>query len=415
METDTSFQSLFGHSSVQAFNPYSRAVFGDLAACHTAAKGYHLSRCDRQECGNTVHRYHSCGNRHCPKCGSMKRDAWIQGRMEELLPTAYYHIVFTLPHELNPVIMGNRSELFDLLFLAASQTLIKHARMPEYLGAEPGITMVLHTWGQDLSFHPHVHCIVSAGGFDGMRWVDAKRKNNRFLFPQKSMAGMFKALFMEGLEKDCSLRWKEEKNAVIKAVRFKKWNVYAKAPFGSPDRVVEYLGRYTHKIAITRHRILEVNATHIRFSYKDYADGSKTKQMWLGHQEFLRRFEQHVLPKRFVKIRHFGYLRLQGKTERLALIRSALDMQPAKPKVTVPFRIRMFEKYGRDLYRCPCCDKGITCPPRRNGDHLRYTGQVGRKTKTIQTQSGPILIHLRDPRSQWLDPGHAINQLPKNG
>jgi hypothetical protein len=159
---------------------------------------------------------------------------------------------FTLPHELNAVIMGNRSKLFDLLFLAASRTLLKHARMPEYLGAEPGITMVLHTWGQDMSFHPHVHCIVSGGGFDGKKWIEAKRKNNRFLFPQKSMATMFKAMFMEGLEKDSAISWCADKNAVLKAIRFKKWNVYAKAPFGSPDRVVEYLGRYTHKIAITR-------------------------------------------------------------------------------------------------------------------------------------------------------------------
>ncbi|MCH7410682.1 IS91 family transposase [Belliella sp. DSM 111904] len=358
METNVSFQSLFRHQSISNFNPYSRTVFADLAACHTAAKGYHLSRCNDQQCGNIAHRYHSCGNRHCPNCGSMKRDAWIESRMDELLPTAYYHIVFTLPHELNPVFMGNRAKLFDLLFLAASQTLLKHARMPEYLGAEPGITMVLHTWGQDLSFHPHVHCIVSAGGYDGKRWIEAKRKNNRFLFPQKSMAGMFKAIFMEGLEKDSSIGWIGSKNSLLKAIRFKKWNVYAKAPFGSPDRVVEYLGRYTHKIAITRHRILEVSASHIKFRYKDYSDGSKTKQMLLTHQEFLRRFEKHILPKRFVKIRHFGYLMLQGKTERMAIIKSSLDMQPAKPKVIIPFKIRMLEKYGRDIFKCPCCDHG---------------------------------------------------------
>ena len=358
MSADASFQSLFRHPSIQSFNPYSRAVFSDLAACHTAARGYHLSRCDRQECGNMAHRYHCCGNRHCPNCGSMKRDAWIASRMDELLPTDYYHIVFTLPHELNPVIMGNRSRLFDLLFQAASQTLLRHAKMPEYLGAEPGITMVLHTWGQDLSFHPHVHCIVSAGGFDGKRWMTAKRKNNRFLFPQAGMSKMFKAIFMEEMEKDSSIKWTQDKKAVLKAVRFKKWNVYAKAPFGSPDRVVEYLGRYTHKIAITRHRILETTPSHIRFSYKDYADGSKTKKMLLGHQEFLRRFEQHVLPKRFVKIRHFGYLRLQGKTERLARIRSALKLEPQKEKVLVPFQIRMLEKYGKDISRCPCCETG---------------------------------------------------------
>ena len=358
MSAEASFRSLFGHPSIQSFNTYSRAVFADLAACHTAAKGYHLSRCDRQECGNLTHSYHCCGNRHCPHCGSMRRDAWIENRKDELLPTAYYHMVFTLPHELNPLIMGNRSKLFDALFASASRTLLKHARMPEYLGAEPGITMVLHTWGQDLSFHPHVHCIVSGGGSDGQHWVEAKRKNNRFLFPEKSMAKMYKAIFMELIEKDTTMLWNTDKNTVLKAIRFKRWNVYAKAPFGSPDRVVEYLGRYTHKIAITRHRILQVNDSHVRFKYKDYADGSKTKQMMLTHQEFLRRFEQHILPKRFVKIRHFGYLKLKGKRKRLAGIRSALSLETQKEKVLVPLQIRMLEKYGKDIQKCPCCKTG---------------------------------------------------------
>jgi hypothetical protein len=178
---------------------------------------------------------------------------------------------------------------------------------------------------------------------------------------------MYKAIFMEMLEKDASISWNSDKKAVLKAVRLKKWNVvYAKAPFGSPDRVVEYNGRYTHKIAITRHRILEVTPSHIKFSYKDYADGYKTKQMLLSHQEFLKRFEQHnlsrlakrfgILPKRFVKIN--GYLRLQGKTERLEAIRASLDLEPPRPKVTVPVQIRMLEKYGRDITKCKCCHKG---------------------------------------------------------
>jgi len=384
MSAEVPFQSLFRHTSIQTFNPYSRAVFSDLAACHTAAKGYHLAQCDHIDCGNRSHRYHCCGNRHCPNCGSLKRDEWIASRMDELLPTAYYHMVFTLPHELNPVIMGNRSKLFDALFAAASQTLLRHARMPEYLGAEPGITMVLHTWGQDLSFHPHVHCIVSAGGFDGKQWIEAKRKNNRFLFPQASMSKMFKAIFMKEMEKDTFISWTQDKKAVLKAIRFNKWNVYAKAPFGSPDRVVEYLGRYTHKIAITRHRILEVNPTHIRFSYKDYADVSKTKQMLLPHQEFLRRFEQHVLPKRFVKIRHFGYIRLQGKTGRLAQIRASLNLEPPRPKVTVPARIRMLEKYGIDIFKCKCCEKGFMVTV--------YDSRQQRRPKTkvfIQKQAAP--------------------------
>ncbi len=165
--------------------------------------------------------------------------------------------------------------------------------------------------------------------------------------------------------------------------RFKKWNVYAKAPFGSPDRVVEYLGRYTHKIAITRHRILEVNDSHIRFSYKDYADGSRTKQMLLPHQEFLRRFEQHILPKRFVKIRHFGYLRLQRKGERLAQIRSSMNMEPEKPKVKIPFQIRMLEKYGRDIFKCPCCKTG------RMTVFFDTRDKANRKPKPIRSTPAP--------------------------
>lgn len=196
--------------------------------------------------------------------------------------TAYYHMVFSLPHELNPVIMGNRSKLLDLLFQSASQTLLKHAWMHEYLGAEPGITMVLHTWGQDLSFHPHVHCIVSAGGFDGQSWIEAKRKNNRFLFPQKSLSNMFKAMFMDGPEKDSSIKWCADKSAILKEIRFKKWNVYLPAgrqvpkplldnrtrwcPCGYRDRQIPALREAgTHKIAITRRRIVEVNATQIKF------------------------------------------------------------------------------------------------------------------------------------------------------
>lgn len=288
----------------------------------------------------------------------MRREEWIEARMHELLPTAYYHVVFTLPHELNGLVMGNRKRLFDALFETASQTLVRHAKMPEYLGAEPGITMVLHTWGQDLSFHPHVHCIVSAGGYGGSGWVEAVRKNNRFLFPQRSMAKMYKAFFMEILEKDTGLQWKDCKESVLKAIRYKKWNVYAKAPFGSPAQVVEYLGRYTHKVAITQHRIMEVTATHIKFCYKDYADGNKTKQLWLGHQEFLRRFEQHILPKGYVKIRHYGYLRHQGKHSRIAAIRDSMQLGPMMPKVKVPIEIRMLEKFGRDIRKCPCCEKG---------------------------------------------------------
>ena len=291
----------------------------------------------------------------------MKREAWIDNRVHELLPTPYYHVVFTLPHELNALILGNRKELFTLLFDSAAQTLLKHGTNDEYLGAEIGITMVLHTWGQDLSFHPHVHCIVSGGGYNqaSQNWIPAKRSNNRFLFPSRSLAMMYKSIFMQAIEKSSTLKWERiNKNNVLKSIKYKKWNVYAKAPFGGPAQVIEYLGRYTHKIAITKHRIVQVTDTLIQFKYKDYADLNKTKTMWLTHQEFLRRFELHILPKRFIKIRHFGYLSNKNKHHKLALIRSSLSLSSLAEKIVIPVQIRMLEKYGKDISQCTCCNTG---------------------------------------------------------
>jgi len=365
-----SFQSLFAHPSLQKMNPYSRAVFSDLHACHTAKKGYQRQVCDNQNCMETKTMYHCCGNRHCPNCGSTKRDDWVEDRMSELLPTAYYHVVFTLPHELNGLVMGNRKTLFNAMFACASQALLNHSKNTEFLGAEPGITMVLHTWGQDLSFHPHVHCIVTGGGFDGSNWVQPKRSNNKFLFPDWSLARMYKTMFMTVLEEDTAIKWGETNKAdLLKSIRYKRWNVYSKAPFGGPAQVVEYLGRYTHKIAITRHRILELTDTQLKFKYKDYADGDKTKEMWLDHEEFLRRFEKHILPRGFVKIRHSGFLRCKDKYQRIGQIRQSMKLGNAMPKVKIPLALRMLEKYGTDISLCPCCKTGrlITIKDTRKG------------------------------------------------
>jgi hypothetical protein len=363
------FQSLFAHPSVQQMNLYSQVVMADLHACHTARKGYQMQMCNNANCMETKMIYHSCGNRHCPNCGSMKRDNWIDERMSELLPTAYYHVVFTLPHELNPLIMGNRKVLFDTLFSSASHTLINHGNNKEFLGADIGITMVLHTWGQDLSFHPHVHCIVTGGGFDGAKWHHPKRKNNKFLFPEKSLAKMYKAMFMRVLEENSDLKWGvTNKNKLLQTIRSKRWNVYSKAPFGGPAQVLEYLGRYTHKIAITKHRILEMSACQIKFRYKDYADGNKTKEMWLDHGEFVRRFEQHILPRGYVKIRYAGFLRSRDKHQRLAQIRQSMGLSKAMPRVQIPIAIRMLERYQINIILCPCCKTGqlVTIKDTRN-------------------------------------------------
>ena len=354
----TEFQALFKDPCIQQFNSFSQAIFKQLSVCHTAQKGVHRLRCTNENCAKEQFQYHACGNRHCPHCGGFKREEWIENRMQELLPTAYYHLVFTLPHELNSLILGNRKKLFKLLFDSASQTILQHGKMPEYLGAECGITMILHTWGQELTFHPHVHCIVTAGGYDGENWIEAKRKKNNFLFPEKSLQKMYKAKFLDGIAK---LKLKTEGldyPKIIREIGFKKWNVYAKAPFGGPAQVVEYVGRYTHKIAITKHRIVSISDKEVSFRYKDYADGDKQKVMTLSREEFLRRFELHFLPVYFTKIRHFGFLQNNSKRKNLIHIRELLKLSSLKEVVKIPVQQRILEKYGKDITICPCCNIG---------------------------------------------------------
>lgn len=354
----TDFQALFKDPCIQQFNPYSQSIFKQLSVCHTIQKGVHRLRCSDVECGKELLQYHACGNRHCPHCGGFKREEWIENRMQELLPTPYYHLVFTLPHELNSLILGNRRDLFKLLFDSASQTILQHSRMPEYLGADCGITMILHTWGQELTFHPHVHCIVTAGGYDGENWIEAKRKKNNFLFPEKSLQKMYKAKFLDGIAK---LKLKKEGidyPKIIHDIEMKRWNVYAKAPFGGPAQVVEYVGRYTHKIAITKHRIVSVSDKEVRFRYKDYTDGDKQKVMALTRQEFLRRFELHFLPAYFTKIRHYGFIQNNSKRKHLIHIRELLKLSPLREAVKIPVQQRILEKYGKDITLCPCCKAG---------------------------------------------------------
>jgi hypothetical protein len=352
-------QKLFAGMEVKNFNAYSQGVFQKLSQCQTASAGYHLYRCSEAACNKEKMQYHCCGNRHCPNCGSMKKEAWIEERTSELLPTAYYHVVFTMPHEWNAVVPGNRKIMFKILFEAASETLLNYGKNPEFLGAQPGITMVLHTWRQQLSFHPHVHCIVSGGGFANGKWINPKRTSGNFIFPVSGLRKMYKAIFLKKVRQSQDLQIPGiDITKLIGETGKKKWNVYAKAPFGSPAAVVEYLGRYTHKIAITRHRILRITDTHIAFRYKDYPDGNKTKEMELCREEFLRRFEQHILPARFVKIRHYGYLQNRNKHKRLNEIRASMKLDGMRSRVKVPVEIRMLSLFGVDILKCPCCEKG---------------------------------------------------------
>ncbi|TAD89188.1 MAG: IS91 family transposase [Bacteroidetes bacterium] len=360
--TAQALQALFADSSIAHLHEYPQWVFGQLHRCHTAAMGMHHYRCNSATCGHRHIQYHSCGNRHCPNCGGMKRAQWIDNLKVQLLPTAYYHVVFTLPHEFHALILGNRVKLYKLLFDAASQTLLQLSQHPDYLGATCGITMVLHTWGQDLSFHPHVHCIVSGGGIKAGKWIAAKRANSKFLFPVKAMQTMYKGIYLSGLRKllaaGCLKTTGINTGQLIKKAGYKKWNVYAKSPFSHAGTVVEYLGRYTHKIAITRHRILSITDTSVTFKYKDYAVGAVQKTMTLSRAEFLRRLALHFLPRGFVKIRHYGYMQNHGKAERLRSIRKQLHLGPLPPQVIVPAAQRLLEQTGTDITQCPQCKTG---------------------------------------------------------
>jgi hypothetical protein len=370
---------VFNSAITQTQNPYSKKVFTQLANCHTSRMGVHLNRCNDENCRHEQFQYHSCGNRHCPNCGGTKRERWIADKTAELLPTAYYHVVFTLPHEFNSIIMGNRKLLFKLLFDAASYTLLTLAKDEKWLGATPGIISILHTWGQQLSFHPHVHCIVSGGGVLENKWVKEKRKTNAYLFPQKAMQTIYKAYFLKQLRiliknKQVLLSGSEDVEQLIKKTGFKKWNVYAKRPFGGPLQVLEYLGRYTHKVAITAHRIQSIddNNKTICFKYKDYHQRGKSnmhKQMTIPIAEFNRRFEQHILPKGFVKIRHYGYLKNHQRSIRLKQLFAQMQIPPPPPKVHIPIRVSILEKTGNDITKCPKCKTGFleTIATYRNG------------------------------------------------
>ena len=350
-------------------NSQVHQVLEQLKRCRTAQLGYHLYKCHNSECNQYKYQYHSCRNRHCPACGSLQKEQWIEDRKRELLPISYYHVVFTLPHELNSIILGNRKQLFNLLFNAASQTLISFANNPKYLGAQPSILAVLHTWGQQLSFHPHVHCIVSGGGVvtnknKSLRWVHAKGNQFNFIFPVKAMAIVYRAKYLEGLKKmvaSGAVTAEERYNiiATIKTLYNKHWVVYAKKPFGGPEQVINYLSRYTHKVAITNDRIKTVdeNNDKVTFAYKDYASNGIQKQMQLGAQEFIRRFEQHILPKYFTKIRSYGYLSNRNRQTNITTIVHSMKLPPHPLKVIVPWQVRLQERFSIIYNQCPHCNE----------------------------------------------------------
>ena len=333
--------------------------------CRTAALGGHLEQCD--SCGYERPAYNSCRNRHCPKCQSLAKVKWLDKQKSELLPVGYFHLVFTLPHELNALILTNRKILLSHLFKAVSETLVDFGRTR--LGGQIGLITVLHTWEQTLLDHFHLHCLVPAGAlsFDQKHWRPARQN---FLFPVKALSLVFQGKFLDLLKKafarnkllfvgqTASLADSVAFNLLIDALQKKPWIVYAKKPFGSPVHVLDYLGRYIHRVALSNDRIVSAYNGAVTFSYRDRKNHDRKKTMTLDAHEFIRRFLLHVIPKGFVRVRHSGVLANRSKGL-LSKCRQLLDLNPAVPKlVQKSVHELMLELTGIDITRCPVCEKG---------------------------------------------------------
>ena len=324
-----------------------RKVLRSLCLCRTAALGGHVEVC--KSCGAERISYNSCRNRHCPKCQCTNREKWILARESELLPVPYYHVVFTLPVEFNQLLPKHTKEVYNSLFQAAWQTIQTFAADPKYLGAKAGMVAILHTWGQQLWVHPHLHCIVPGGGITPAGKWKASCNNGKYLFPKKAMSLVFRARFMAALRKRLQVP-----QALAKQAFRKKWVVYAKRPFASPKTVVEYLGRYTHKVAISNHRLLQVDDQTVSFTYKEYKDASKKKVMTVSGVEFLRRFASHILPFGFVRTRHYGFLASKNKPAELNQAKESLG-QANWEKQNYTWQQIATERLGYDPACCPHC------------------------------------------------------------
>jgi hypothetical protein len=323
-------------------NAWQLRTLGAIMHCRTAALGGHVDACT--SCGTIRISYDSCRNRHCPKCQGKNREEWIQKRETELLPVPYFHVVFTLPDLLNPLALYKPKEVYNALFEASWGTVKTFGSDHKHLGANTGMISILHTWGQTLTLHPHVHCIVPGGGLtDQGQWKTA-RSEGKYLFPVKAMSKVFRAKYVEALKN----RIPDLDKGLVNDLFKKPWVVFAKRPFGNPQDVLEYLGRYTHKIAISNHRILNVDKNTATFSYKDYRQGGKKMEMTLDSMEFIRRFAMHILPKKFVKIRHYGIL---SSTSKKVTIPTIL-LQVTENK-TIFIRLIIAEPFNPRM--CPCC------------------------------------------------------------
>jgi len=350
----TAHWSAVQHSGM--FNTWQLRTLDAVKRCRTASLGSHVDGCT--SCGHLRISYNSCRNRHCPKCQSNEREKWVQAREEELLPVPYFHVVFTLPDTLNRLCLFQPKIMYNLLFKTAWSVMNAFGHDHKWLGAQTGMISILHTWGQTITLHPHLHCIVPGGGITGpsprsgegkgVRWKHAK-SDGKYLFNVKAMSTVYRGRFIAALKEQLPQEMtKELSNALYKP----GWVVYAKRPFTGPQSVVEYLGRYTHKIAISNHRMQSIADGKVRFAYKDYKQGSIKKEMTLEALEFIRRFSLHILPKGFVRIRHYGICSSSAKIKSAVMIKAqlpvAIKLSAVIPKATpVVYNPK----------QCPCCKK----------------------------------------------------------
>jgi predicted RNA-binding Zn-ribbon protein involved in translation (DUF1610 family) len=351
-------------------------VFRAIQRCRTAALGGHIDTCP--QCGHQAISYNSCRNRHCPKCQVQARERWLAARQQELLATDYFHVVFTVPDELNPLALENLGQFYDLLFAASAQTVIEVAADPRHLGAEIGCLSILHTWGQNLLLHPHIHCVIPAGGLslDHKRWVHTRYS---FFLQVRVLSRVFRGKFIAGLKRlyrrrtlrcegpAAELADSRQFAQLIRRLHRQDWAVYAKQAFGGPHQVLRYLGRYTHRVAISNHRLLAFDGERVTFRWKDYAHGSKQRTMTVAATEFLRRFFLHVLPRGFVRIRHFGLLSNRFRSQRLPLCHQLLAIGARKPLTT---QAPSAPTNHTSLWHCPDCGTAMIVTQRLTAAQL---------------------------------------------
>lgn len=341
-------------------NGHQKKVFTNLSQCRTEQLGYHEQKCQNPRCGHRHIVYNSCRDRHCPKCNGFKREKWVAYRQQDLLPVSYYHMVFTVPHRVNYLFIRHAVPMYNLLFQSVWKTIKKFGGDHRHLGAKTGMISILHTWGQDLKFHNHIHCIIPAGGITPQgKWRNTKN-NGKFLFPVKALSKVFRGIFTDGLidlhqEGIIALKQTfDEKRKYLHPFYKEKWVVFAKRPMDGPSQVLDYIGRYTHRIAISNHRIKNVAQQKVTFSWLDYRH-SKMAEMSLDATEFLTRFSMHILPSGFMKIRHYGILSSRAKKGDLASARKSLNAIAPPSLRRLPWQELFQLIFGHDPMLCPKC------------------------------------------------------------